>query len=178
VKIIDYPRQRQFEGDDCGIVDVAMGLAYFGKYQREDRLIKASRLSGDGLETVDLTALLDHYGQEYDAGVLTLDEIRSAIDSGLPVILAIQAYADDPNTIYGEDWNDGHYVTAIGYYEPGDPQDGFIFADSSSWERTSLTILQLLDRWHDMDSGERLSHWGCILKGTPVFSSTAINPME
>ena len=78
-------------------------MAYFGKYQREDRLIKASRLSGDGLETVDLTALLDRYGQEYDAGVLTLDEIRSAIDSGLPVILAIQAYADDPNTIYGED---------------------------------------------------------------------------
>jgi ABC-type bacteriocin/lantibiotic exporter with double-glycine peptidase domain len=174
--MLDAPRSRQFRTNDCGINDAGVALAYYGINEREMQLIDLAGLPEDGLETVDLVNLLKRFenrGITLDAGTMTLDDIRGAIDDGYPVILAIQAYADDPDQVYTDDWEDGHYVVAIGYDE-----ERFIFQDSSSWERTFLTNLELLDRWHDSDSGQQLRNWGCIVKGIPQFSSDAIVHME
>jgi len=170
--MLDFPRLRQFQTNDCGIAAIAGVLAYFGINERENQLIEMSGLTSDGLETVDVVRLLTVFGMNVDAGTMSIDDIKTAIDEGYPVILAIQAWADDPNQVYTNDYADGHYVVAIGYDD-----ERIIFQDSSSYEHTFLTPLELLDRWHDSDSGEPLKNWGCIVKGTPVFSSDAVVPM-
>lgn len=173
MKIIDFPRLRQFQTNDCGIAAIAGVLAYYGINERENQLIEMANLTSDGLAAVDVTGLLDRFGMNIDAGVLSLDDIRGAVDDNYPTILAIQAYADEPDTVYTDDWADGHYVVAIGYDD-----ERLIFQDSSCYEHTFLTFLELLDRWHDSDSGEQLRNWGCITKGTPAFSSDAVVHME
>ena len=98
-KMLDAPRSRQFRTNDCGINDAGVALAYYGINEREMQLIDLAGLPEDGLETVDLVNLLKRFenrGITLDAGTMTLDNIRGAIDDGYPVILAIQAYADDP----------------------------------------------------------------------------------
>jgi hypothetical protein len=180
--MLDFPRSRQFRTNDCGINDAGMVLAYYGINEREGQLIDMEGLPEDGLETVNLLDLLHRFenrGITLDAGTMTLEDIRWAIDSGFPMILALQAYADDPDQIYTDDWEDGHYATAIGYRVNSDDEiEQVIFADSSSWARTFQTPLELLDRWHDSDSGQQLRNWGCIVKGIPQFSSSAIVHME
>lgn len=175
-RMLDAPRSRQFRTNDCGINDAGVVLAYYGINERETQLIDIEGLPDDGLETVNLLDLLHRFenkGITLDAGTMTLDDIHGAIDDGYPVILAIQAYADDPDQIYTDDWDDGHYVVAIGYDE-----ERIIFQDSASWERTFLTNLELLDRWHDSDSGQQLRNWGCIVKGVPQYSSSDVIHME
>ena len=71
--------------------------------ERENQLIEMANLTSDGLETVDVTGLLDRFGMNIDAGVLSLDDIRGAVDDNYPTILAIQAYADEPDTVYTDD---------------------------------------------------------------------------
>jgi hypothetical protein len=54
---------------------------------------------------------------------------------------------------YRNDWDDGHWIVAIGY-----DQDGVYFEDPSlAAIRGFLFYDELLVRWHDV--GPRMEHW-------------------
>ena len=76
-----------------------------------------------------------------EMGLLTLQDYLSY---GRPVILLLQAWRDDDSLPYPSDFEDGHYVVAIGY-----DNDYIYFEDP--WVIGSLTYMtksDLLDRWH------------------------------
>ena len=46
---------------------------------------------------------------------MSYDDLEGFIDKKKPVICLIQAWNGDSDYDYSKDWEDGHYVIAIGY---------------------------------------------------------------
>ncbi|MBK7282920.1 C39 family peptidase [Candidatus Aalborgicola defluviihabitans] len=77
------------------------------------------------------------------------DELKGRIDSRIPVLLAIQAWATPP-----VDWStfeNGHYVVAVGY-----DNDHFYFMDPSTLGHyTYIPIPEFLERLYDHDDYQK-----------------------
>lgn len=75
-----------------------------------------------------------------------------------------------------KNFNDGHYVTAIGY-----TKKHIIFEDPSSVNRTYLLFEELNERWHDIDpaTNQVLEHFGIMTYGLePKFHNRFLSKME
>ena len=167
MKTLAFPELRQTYGYDCGASALQSVLVYYGIEElREDEIVQlAGTTEKDGTTPTGIMRVLQAFGLEHEAGVLTLADVCTAINYGHPVIMALQAYRDDTRIPYAKCWDDGHWVCAIGY-----DATRVYFEDPSSYKRTWLGFPQLLERWHDVgDNGKKLEHWGCIVKGTPCF---------
>ena len=71
--------------------------------------------------------------------------LQSILSSGVPVILLLQAWKDDSTPPYPIDWDDGHFVVAVGF------DSKYIYFEDP-WILGSLTYMtksELLTRWHD-----------------------------
>ena len=91
-------------------------------------------------------------------------------------MIVLQAYRDNKNAKWAEDFKDGHYVTAIGYHDKH-----IVFEDRSSVNRTYLPIEELDERWHDIDpdTNKVLEHFGIMTYGLePKFQNKFICRME
>lgn len=111
----------------------------------------------NGTSYAGCDAVLGHFRIE-NAPCSTVGDIEYAISQGWPVLLSLQAYQDKPGP-FEDDWDDGHYVVAIGI-----DGDRIIFEDPSSYKRTWLTREELERRWHDVNKGRHVSHWGRIIQ--------------
>ncbi len=76
---------------------------------------------------------------------MTISLLENSLDQKRPVIVLIQAWKDDDDPIpYPSNFDNGHYVVAIGY-----DRDYIYFEDP--WIHGSLTYMSrsdLYDRWH------------------------------
>jgi hypothetical protein len=86
-------------------------------------------------------------------------DLMRFIDAGIAPLLIIQAWSDDAID-YSQDWKNGHYIVACGYYEQG------IYAMDpyTLGNYTYLPFEDLKRRWHTVDqSGNRHYHSGLIM---------------
>ena len=99
--------------------------------------------------------------EKYDTGI---DEIKRFIDTSHPVIVLVQAWAEKYMTLeeWHEDYDDGHYVIVVGYYE-----NKIVFEAPSSFRKTWLTEEEFLIRWHDKDpeTDNIINQFALILTG-------------
>ena len=73
-------------------------------------------------------------------------ELVQCLDEGKPVILMLQAWADRKQS-YAKQWNEGHYVVAIGYDD-----EAFYVEDPSLHGNRGFILRKDLDaRWHDVE---------------------------
>jgi hypothetical protein len=133
-------------------------LAWCGIDVREDFVDRMAGTTEDGTEIAGMLRVLDYYGIETEAGTMTVPDLRRSIDIGRPTIITLQAYRDKP-VLYADDWEDGHYVIAIGY-----DLRRIYFEDPSVYRRSWLSDIELADRWHDIDEGKKVCNWGCVIK--------------
>jgi len=144
--ILNFPSGRQTFGYDCGAKALQLVLAYYGIDVREDKLLEELQCTEIGVLVKNMVEVARQYGLHVESKPeTTLDEIKSHILKGHPVIVLIQAWADKDMT--EEEWRQtnefGHYVVVIGY------EDGkLIFSDPSSFPRTWLTGNEFMVRWH------------------------------
>ena len=166
--IIDFPSLRQTYSYDCGANAVQTILTYYGIDMQESKIMEAMGTDPDeGTNYKKIVEFFNSKGLKVDVRKgMTLGILKKVIQLGLPVMMPIQAYRDDPKTKYKEDWDDGHYVVAIGFTDTS-----VIFCDPSSVEDTFLTFSELEDRWHDEAPGskEKLDHFGMIIYGKQPF---------
>ena len=175
MKILDFPELRQTYVYDCGASALQSVLVWAGIPIREDEVV---RLAGtdkeDGTSLASMRYVLDRFGMLYTAYEnMPVENIRKTVDAGHPTIIMLQAYRDPPELAWGDCWDDGHYVVAIGYDEAG-----IIFEDPSAFTRTRLGDAELCERWHDIDAGERIFHWGCTILSGGKFVPGAIAHMD
>jgi predicted double-glycine peptidase len=161
--MIDFPELRQVYTYDCGASALCSILTYLGYDIREEDVMKAAGTTEDGTTPAGIARVLDQYAVEYSP-VHTLPAIRQAIEAGRPVLLAVQAWADE-DVDYATDNADGHYVVAIGT-SPG----GVIFEDPSSYTRTWLTWSELKTRWHDIVDGSEV-RYGLAIETAGSYSA-------
>ena len=161
--LIRVPLTRQSSDYTCGVA-VLQSILYFHDAQdddSEDSLVK--ELKTDPVNGTSYQAMADFArskGYLVEARTeMTLDDIRDFIDKGVPVIVLIQAWAES-SVDYSRDWEDGHYVIAVGY-----DRDAVYFMDPSTLGNyTYLPNQEFLDRWHDEDKGVKLDRFGLIIK--------------
>jgi len=167
--LIRVPLTRQGSDYTCGVA-VMQSILYFldekDDYSEEllSKELKADPANGTSYRAMADFARLKGYRVEVRTE-MGLDDIRGFIDGGVPVIVLVQAWAESP-VDYTQDWDDGHYAAAIGY----DREAVYFMDPSTLGNYTYLANREFLDRWHDEDKGERLTHFGLIItrpgKGT------------
>jgi hypothetical protein len=79
---------------------------------------------------------------------MTIEELKAYIDKDNPVILMIQAWVKNETEFKG--WSNGHFSVCIGY-----TSDELLFADPSLYDIGYIPIDKLLERWHDLDVGDK-----------------------
>lgn len=156
-RIIRVPLMRQSTDYTCGVAALQSLLAYYGQDVREDVLSKELHANHKiGTRYKDI----QHYAEAHGLSVhvqqgMTLAQLKSSIQSGRPVVCLIQAWAEK-KTDYNTDWNDGHYVVAVGFDD-----DKLLFMDPSTAGHYAYIPLQEFEqRWHDIDGKVRLNHFG------------------
>jgi predicted double-glycine peptidase len=173
------PLSRQATNYTCGVASMQSILYYYGYEVRQD--ILAKELESDPDSGTNFRKIMAA-AQARDIRVearrnLTLDELEAALRNGKPVMVAIQAWADDPST-YTDDWNDGHWAIAIGF----DSERIYLMDPSTLGNFTFIAVPEFLLRWHDLDSDNttRLVQFGLIFDkdGKPAYDPDAILPLS
>lgn len=166
--LIPVPLSRQSTDYTCGVSVMQSILAYYGDEIREDNLAKALGTTADS-GTDYLRSLEYAKSRGYEAAAykdMTLSQLQEFISKGQPVICVIQAWSDKPVN-YSTDWEDGHYVIAVGY-----DKDQIYFMDPSTLGNyTYIPTQEFLSRWHDVDQrGAKLVHFGIVIsKNKPLY---------
>ncbi|MBI4818957.1 MAG: C39 family peptidase [Deltaproteobacteria bacterium] len=160
--VLPLPDVRQSTSYTCGAAALLSVLAYFGEEQREDRL--AFRLGATEDKGVNPEAIL-RVAREYGLTAelregMKVEDLEVAVRNGSPVIVALQAWVDQP-TDFGNDWDDGHYAVVVGV-------DGneVIFEDPSVLgSHAVLSRTELERRWHDTDGVKMYRNMGIVVGG-------------
>ena len=183
--LIQVPLVRQATDYTCGVacVESILRLGGYEFNDREDTLVKALKADPDfGTENTNMVEYLNNAVSE--AGVhpfkteakleMTLEDLMRETDKGNPVIVAIQAWADDENTDYMDDCIDGHYVIVIGYDD-----DNLYFMDPSTLGcYTYMPKNVFLTRWHDIDGDDnKVEHLGLIVEIKKDYSPDIAYPL-
>ncbi len=175
MKILPFPDLRQTYDYDCGAKAIQGVLMYYGIDVREDEILETSKTDKRGTSVKGIEQTITKFGLKFDRGKMTVGDVKSYIDKECPVILLVQAWSDDRNVDWENDWKDGHYVVAIGYDDTR-----LLFEDPSSIYRTYLTFNDLGKRWHDIGlNGIKYINFGIAVYGKePSFSAKKVIPLK
>ncbi len=175
-QLIKVPMTRQATNYTCGVAALQSVLAYFGDDIREGALaseLKSNSKIGTAYQQIARFAR----SKSYKVDVLknmSIERLKGLLDKDQPVICLVQAWAQR-QVDYSRDWNDGHYVVAIGY----DHNKIYFMDPSTVGNYTYIPTDEFLARWHDTDGKERLVHFGMVLtKGKPAYDAFEFKKME
>ncbi len=174
-KLLEFPELRQTFDYDCGAKALQSVLAYYGIEAREDKIMNEANTTKEGTSIDDLVKTARKYGLKARSRKMTVRDVKKFIDKGVPVILVLQAWTENKAVNWENDWEDGHYVVAIGYDD-----EKVIFEDPSSFERVYLTYDELKKRWHDLDAdGKKYINHGIAFYGKKAkFSLKNVSHMD
>src|SRR3990167_1816064 len=128
---INLPEVQQPDDYSCGAAALMSVAAYYGVGPEKLEQFKAA--AGTTAEHGTYYRNMENYVRSLGLDVsvkteMTIDELKKLLDEQVPIILSIQAYADDLKVYDDPNSNaDGHYVVAIGY----DMEGNFYFMDPS-----------------------------------------------
>lgn len=160
-----YPFKRQPYSYSCGASCLESVLTFFGYNVSENEIIKiAGTTKKDGTLVKGIIKAARKYKLKYRMHEnMVIQDIKDCVDSNTPCMLAIQAYRDNKEINYEDDWKDGHWVVPIGY-----DSKYIYFEDPACQYRTFLAYDELNKRWHDIDTQDKkLFHFGIAFYGKP-----------
>lgn len=174
MKQLDFPELRQTYEWDCGAKALQSVLTYYGIEIREELLIKYAKTnSKEGTSIPKMQSTLKKFKLKFDAREMSIKDLKNYIDKKIPIIILLQAW-HRKNMDYTNDYNDNHWVIAIGY-----DTNKILFEDPYSFERTFLKNKELEKRWHAKENGNKISNYGIAVFGkTQKYDSHKIIHMD
>jgi len=177
----------QSTGYSCGVSALQSILAYWGIEAREAELFRSlGTTEQDGTSPENITRVARSYGltARMQEGA-TVRDIAAALAKREPVIVDIQAWPDKStgNTRWDNDWEDGHYVIAIGL----DEKNLYVEDPSLIGCRGFIPLTEFQSRWHDYEgkppysnnSTQRTYFWLAIfIEGKQKPSSSPLCPVN
>jgi ABC-type bacteriocin/lantibiotic exporter with double-glycine peptidase domain len=163
--LIDLHYGRQAFDYDCGATALQTVMAYYGVEVRLDELMEALGTDENGTDVHNMIRTAIRYGFKVEArSGWALKEIKFMIDRGIPSIVLLQAWAEQPKTLkeWEKNYSDGHYAILIGH-----AKGVLLFEDPASFRRTWLREREFMARWHDRDeiTAEVFDRFAMILLG-------------
>jgi L-aminopeptidase/D-esterase-like protein/predicted double-glycine peptidase len=175
---IRVPTCRQGFDYTCGVASLQSIMRYYGEEIREDNLSKElGTTPEDGTECERIAQLAKDKGYQVDMKTgADIGDLKRSIDKGIPAIVAIQAWNDDPKTDYSNDWEDGHYAVAIGY----DRKNIYFMDPSTLGNYTYIPCDEFVKRWHDEDKGKKYPQTMISISKSapPAYKPTAIPKLD
>lgn len=170
IKIIQLPERRQGTNYSCGAAAIQSVLAYYGIDIRESELKEALNTNPEtGTDEQDIVNLAKKFGFHSFMKSLSIRKVIEYIEQDIPVILLIQAWADEP-TDYSKTRNFPHFVVAVGY-----SSKGLYFEDPSLIFNGFLSFQELESRWRGSDS----DHLGIVIFGKkPEYNENKAEHIE
>ena len=147
------PHVRQSTSWSCGPASLTAVLRYYGhRHIRESVLIRRSGCNATGTAISGLIDASRSFGitPVYAVQGVHYETLCTVSALGNPVIAAIQAWHDGPIESYADVWSDGHFVVVTHADEAG-----VRIMDPSLAGRGYLEREEWLERWHDIDVGDR-----------------------
>ena len=160
-KILKFPIIRQSRPGLCGHACICMVLQYYNEDVTTDGIFdEASEAdNAEGLPPETIKRIIEDHGAKAEiVEEMTIEDIKSRIDQGIPVIVEIQAWPSDEDKDMSKSNKDGHYAVAIGY-----TASHIVFSDPSSYQKTFLENDEMENRWHDIDSGKLHTKVGIVV---------------
>lgn len=177
INLIRIPLTRQATCYTCGASALQSVLAFYGQEFSEEELAKKLKSNyQEGTAYKQIAAFAEKLGFSVEIHKdMSISDLKAALDKRQPVICLLQAWSEHP-VDYKDEWNDGHYVVAVGY----DEKNIFFMDPSTLGNYTYIPEYEFLDRWHDTDGKEKLTHFGMLIKGTEnsVYSPDVAKFME
>ena len=176
VNLIKVPMTRQATNYTCGVSALQSLFAYYGDEYREDvlaRELKADKRTGTRYKRIAKLAKSKGYTVDVHTN-MSIKQLQGLLDKRIPVICLIQAWSDR-KVDYSADWQDGHYVVAIGY----DDHNIYFMDPSTLGNYTYIPVDEFLKRWHDTDTKEKLVHFGMVVrKEEPSYRTDEVKKLE
>jgi predicted double-glycine peptidase len=180
-KMMHIPLVRQGRDYTCGVSCVQSLMRYAG-YEfdvREEVLLERLGVDESGTPIPGMVDFLNNLRRSDEKNAvasatvrenMTITELIQFLDSGKPVICAIQAWQTNDSGGYELDcdysriWSSGHYVVAIGY----DPERIYFMDPSTMGSYAYIPRAELDARWHcagemTPEGIERLEHTGIVV---------------
>lgn len=172
MKVLDFPKIRQYTEYDCGVSVLEAVLAYYGKSVRGNRIARFAKTNTRiGTMHKNILLVLKRYHIHTKSKKMSVSSIKHSIKKWHPVLLSLQAWWwEGANYKRNKNW---HWVTAIGY-----TRKKIIFADPYTFERTYLRKKELEKRWHGKEWKKYVSHLWIRVSGKIRFQWEKIIPMR
>lgn len=172
-KFFYVPQIRQNTDYTCGAASVASIMAYYGYDVVESDAAKDLKTTKkDGTHPQNIVDYFNKNGLEAQKKTLTPETLRDFLKKDIPVIIELQAWGDKND--YSKDFENGHYVVAIGYDE-----NGFYFMDPSQFGYGYLDVDELQSRWHDENKGKIDQNLGIPVSGKkPQFTINDVKKIQ
>jgi predicted double-glycine peptidase len=158
---VPVPDTNQLMDFTCGASSLQAVCLYYGVSEDNER--ELARVMGIdprvGAHPDQVVDAARHYGLHVrEEQPMTVRSLRNLLDEKKPVLCMIQAWGERRK--YRDDWQNGHWVVAIGY-----DSGGIYFEDPVISEaRGYLSFPELEERWHDLGRRNRqVSHYGVAL---------------
>ena len=200
-EFIEIPNLRQYGDYTCGTTCVQMIINWLHPYDGDINLKTYEEELGTSEQTGTSPAMVRNYfeANKVDAeekSDISFEELREAIDSGYPMMMAVQAWdyntwEMDPADVqaYYEKYvsgqiesdntiEDGHWIICVGY---GKAVDEYIyyFNDPACVGYCAMTESDLDTRWVDMDwEGNLYERYGFIVKGESSYDDDGVYYMK
>jgi len=169
--MVPLPDTQQKEDYSCGASALMSICRYFGLGpDYEEDFIAILRKKGmdtrTGAHPEQLINAAKGFGLAFEPfDPMTVDQLKSCLRSGRPVLMMIQAWGVDEKTgqpleSYENVWSEGHWVVAIGFDEEG------VFFEDPSLEaiRGYVGYGALKERWHDRGPrGRHMRNYGLAI---------------
>jgi predicted double-glycine peptidase len=158
---VPLPDTRQGEDYSCGASALQAISGYFGvgPEEEEDYVRDLKMDTRVGSHPFQIIRAAKKYGlRVFGKEFMTIEEVKTFLDRGKPVMLMIQAWRDsETEKNYAKEWDEGHWVVAIGY-----DRAGMYFEDPSlAAIRGFIPYAELEERWHDTGpKNRRMEHYG------------------
>lgn len=145
------PDVRQSTDYSCGASALQAVLQYYGLEEREDDLMEECRTTeAMGTQPAQIMKAAEARGLTATLREgLDLKALEAALWEKVPVICAIQAWADvdTPGFSWAKTWEDGHYVIVIGL----DAKYVYVEDPSLLGSRGMIPRTEFVERWRDYE---------------------------
>lgn len=160
----------------CGPAVVQSMFSFYGVFVFQHDLVQELKTTEErGTDIVKIHKAFKTHNFRIKKGSFTLKQVKRFIDRNIPVILEIQAWAEE-ETDYSTTYSNDHFVVAIGYDETG-----IIFEDPYIAHKGHIEFEDLENRWHCQyqSRAKRGEHFGVAVLGKkPKFDYTMIVPIK
>lgn len=182
---VPVPLCRQMDLNSCGVAAVQSVMHYWnagqdGNGPRQATLAGECGTTENGTDYRAMLAYARKQGFVAESRTnMTVEGLTESVRAGVPVIVAFQAWSDNPTVeCYSTNWSEGHYAVVMGY----DDRNLYFMDPSTLGNYTFIPREEFLARWHDETAAEpveRLVRFGLILrKEQPTYQPCNVLKLE